>query len=88
MVRAAKIRSFRPRTNVHTYKTFAYFIAMLFVRAASRADRVYRAMRCRGFTGRLYCLAEFPPRTSNWVFAGIMTAAVTALILIEWGIIY
>ena len=55
MVRAAKIRGFRPGTNLHTYRTFAYFVAMLFVRAASRADRVYRAMRCRGFNGRLYC---------------------------------
>ncbi len=87
MVRAAKIRGFRPGTNLHTYRTFAYFVAMLFVRAASRADRVYRAMRCRGFDGRLYCLAEFPPRPSNWVFASIMTVAVTALGLIEWVII-
>jgi len=87
MVRAAKIRGFRPGTNLHTYRTFAYFVAMLFVRAASRADRVYRAMRCRGFNGRLYCLAEFPPHRSNWVFAGIMTVAVTALVMIEWGMI-
>lgn len=87
MVRAAKIRGFRPGTNLHTYRTFAYFVAMLFVRAASRADRVYRAMRCRGFDGRLYCLADFPPRPSNWIFASIMTVAVTALALIEWGFI-
>jgi cobalt/nickel transport system permease protein len=85
MVRAAKIRGFRPGTNVHTYKTFAYFIAMLFVRAASRADRVYRAMRCRGFNGRLYCLADFPPHPSNWVFAGLMAISVIGLALLEWG---
>ncbi len=85
MVRAAKIRCFRPRTNLHTYKTFAYFIAMLFVRAASRADRVYRAMRCRGFNGRLYCLADFPAHSSNWVFAGLMTVFVIGLALLEWG---
>ena len=85
MVRAAKIRGFRPGTNVHTYKTFAYFIAMLFVRAASRADRVYRAMRCRGFNGRLYCLADFPPHPLNWVFAGLMAISVIGLALLEWG---
>jgi cobalt/nickel transport system permease protein len=85
MVRAAKIRGFRPRANLHTYKTFAYFVAMLFVRAASRADRVYRAMRCRGFNGRLYCLADFPPHLSNWIFAAIMTVSVIGLALLEWG---
>jgi cobalt/nickel transport system permease protein len=87
MIRAAKIRGFRPGTNLHTYKTFAYFIAMLFVRAASRADRVYRAMRCRGFNGRLYCLTEFPPRFTNWVFATILAATVTVMIIIEWVIV-
>ena len=87
MIRAAKIRGFRPGTNLHTYKTFAYFIAMLFVRAASRADRVYRAMRCRGFNGQMYCLAEFPPRFTNWVFASIMAVAVSVMIIIEWVIV-
>ena len=85
MLRAAKIRGFRPRANLHTYKTFAYFVAMLFVRAASRADRVYRAMRCRGFNGRLYCLADFPPRRANWIFAGVMAGAILGLALLEWG---
>ena len=85
MVRAAKIRGFRPGTNLHTYQTVAYFVAMLFVRAATRAEHVYRAMLCRGFNGRLYCLAEFPPHRSNWVFAGIMAGAVLGLVLLEWG---
>lgn len=85
MVRAAKIRGFRPGTNLHTYQTLAYFVAMLFVRAAARADRVYRAMRCRGFNGRLYCLADFPPRPANWVFAALMALSVFALTFLEWG---
>lgn len=84
MVRAAKIRGFRPGTNYHTYKTIAHFVSMLFVRAANRADRVYHAMRCRGFDGRLYCLADFPPRRANWVFAGMMAAAVLGLVFLEW----
>lgn len=85
MVRAAKIRGFRPGTNLHTYQTFAYFVAMLFVRAAARADRVLHAMRCRGFNGRLYCLADFPPHPSNWVFAALMTVSVMVLTFLEWG---
>ncbi|MFZ0612482.1 MAG: cobalt ECF transporter T component CbiQ, partial [Desulfobacterales bacterium] len=85
LVRAAKIRGFRPGTNLHTYQTFAYFVAMLFVRAAARADRVFRAMRCRGFNGRLYCLADFPPHPANWVFAALMALSVFALVFLEWG---
>jgi cobalt/nickel transport system permease protein len=85
LVRAAKIRGFRPGTNLHTYKTYAYFIAMLFIRAASRAERVNRAMRCRGFDGRFYSLSVFPSNPRNWVFALSMAAVILLLVFIEWG---
>lgn len=81
--RAAKIRGFRPATNLHTYRTYAYLIGMLFVRAAERADQVYKAMRCRGFDGRFYCLADFPAHYRNWVFAALMTAAFSVLLFLE-----
>ena len=83
--RAATIRGFKPGTNLHTYRTYAYLIGMLFVRAAERADQVYRAMRCRGFNGRFYCLAEFPAHHRNWVFAAVMTTSFAVLALLEWG---
>ena len=83
--RAAKIRGFSPKTNMHTYRTYAYLIGMIFVRAADRADQVYKAMRCRGFNGRFYCLAEFPRHYHNWLFAVFMTTTLAVLILFEWG---
>jgi cobalt/nickel transport system permease protein len=86
LARAAKIRGFQPGTNIHTYRTYAYMIGMLFVRAAARADRVYRAMRCRGFDGRFYCLAEFPAHPRNWIFAAVMSIGFVGLVLMEWGI--
>lgn len=85
LVRAAKIRGFQPGTNIHTYKTYAYFIGMLFVRAAARADRVYRAMRCRGFKGNFYCLSDFLPHRRNWVFSGFMAVFFIGLALLEWN---
>ena len=84
LVRAAKIRGFTPGTNIHTYRTYAYLVGMLFVRAASRAERVFRAMRCRGFNGRFYCLADFPPHPRNLVFALLMSAAICSLGVMEW----
>lgn len=83
LVRAAKIRGFRPKTNLHTYKTVAYLIAMLFVRSASRADRVDTAMRCRGFSGRFYCLTDFPRHWRNWVFGSLMMALILGIALME-----
>jgi cobalt/nickel transport system permease protein len=83
LVRAAKIRGFHPKTNLHTYKTVAYLIAMLFVRSASRADRVNHAMQCRGFNGRFYCLTDFPRHWRNWVFGSLMTVLILGLGVIE-----
>ena len=82
--RAITIRGFTPGTNLHTYRTYAYLIGMIFVRAAERADQVYKAMRCRGFNGRFYCLAEFPAHHRNWIFAGLMTTSIAVLLWLEW----
>lgn len=84
LIRAAKIRGFKPGTNFHTYKTTAYFVGVLFIRAVERADRVSKAMKCRGFNGQFYCLTEFPAHSRNWIFAWITAACVLGLIYLEW----
>ena len=83
LIRAAKIRGFRPGTNINTYRTFAYIIGMLFVRSAARADRVHQAMLCRGFRGRFYSLQEFQIGKAGWLFSIIMTVLIIALIVME-----
>ena len=85
LMRAAKIRGFRPGTNANTYRTYSYVIGMLFVRAAARAERVYQAMRCRGFNGKFYSLQEFQTSAASWVFAIMMTAILIGLSLMEWS---
>lgn len=84
LVRAALIRGFQADTSLHTYKTYAYIVGMLFVRSALRADRVYHAMRCRGFMGRFYCLHEFSVGKAEWVFGTAMGLVMTALISLSW----
>jgi len=84
LIRAVQIRGFRPRTNMHTYKTYAYIIGMLFVRSSLRADRVYKAMLCRGFKNKFYCLQEFSAGCKEWIFitaTGIFTGMLAYL---EW----
>jgi cobalt/nickel transport system permease protein len=83
LMRAAKIRGFRPGTNVNTYRTFAYIIGMLFVRSAARAERVHQAMLCRGFKGKFYSLQEFQIGSASWAFAIIMTAIIVGLVTLE-----
>jgi len=83
LIRAAKMRGFRPGTNINTYRTFAYVIGMVFVRSASRAERVHQAMRCRGFKGKFYSLQEFQITTASLAFAIMLTAIIVGLIIME-----
>jgi cobalt/nickel transport system permease protein len=83
LIRAVKIRGFRPGTNLNTYRTFAYVIGMLFVRSAARAERVHQAMLCRGFKGKFYSLQEFQSGRANGLFSIIMTVLIIGLIVME-----
>ncbi len=81
---AMKIRGFKPRTRLHTYRSYAYLVGMLFVRAAARAERVHQAMNCRGFNGRFYSLAVFPPHPANRWFAATAASVMVVLLGLEW----
>ncbi len=83
LVRAMKIRSFKPGTNMHTYKTYAYLIGMIFVRASARAQRVHQAMMCRGFKGKFYSLYKFSSTRLSWIFSTVMTASLIGLVFLE-----
>ncbi len=63
MRRAASMRAFTPRTNLHTYRTYAWLMGMLLVRSLDRAQRVWQAMLCRGFSGIFHTLNSY--RTSK-----------------------
>jgi cobalt/nickel transport system permease protein len=84
LIRAAKIRGFQPKTSLHTYRTYAYVIGMLLVRAANRAQRVHQAMLCRGFKGSFYSLQEFKRDRKEWLFSILMTIIIIGLIMMEW----
>lgn len=83
LVRSAKIRGFRSGTNMHTYKTYAYLIGMLFVRASARAERVHQAMLCRGFQGKFYSLYNFSISRADWICSAVMLSVIIGLALLE-----
>jgi cobalt/nickel transport system permease protein len=84
LIRAAKIRGFQPATNRHTYRTYAYVVGMMFVRAADRAERVYQAMRCRGFKDRFHSLRQFRASMVDAAFAAFSVMLAGGLIYFEW----
>ncbi len=81
---AMKIRGFKSGTNLHSFKTTAYLIGMLFVRASVRAERVNQAMRLRGFNGHFYSLEDFAAyRSSGWFLTFALSLLILILVL-EW----
>lgn len=51
MASGMQVRGFRKRTDMETMKSVANFLGMLFVRSFERTERVFDAMRARGYTG-------------------------------------
>jgi cobalt/nickel transport system permease protein len=84
LVKALKIRGFRARSNLHTYRTYAYLVGMLLVKSYERAERVREAMLCRGFKGRFYTLYEFSVRGADIALTVILLSGAAAMALLEW----
>jgi cobalt/nickel transport system permease protein len=79
---ALKARAFVPRTDLHTYRTYAWLVGMLLVRSYDRAQRVYQAMLCRGFTGTFWLLDHFHwGRRDNLFLAGAGLAFLVLAVL-------
>jgi cobalt/nickel transport system permease protein len=83
LVQAMKIRGFQPRTNLHTYRSYAYLAAMLLVRSYDRADRVFQAMLCRGFHGVFYSLRTFSWQRRDGIFVAVSILALAVLLFLE-----
>ena len=75
---AAKMRCFKPGTNIHTYRTYAYMVGMLLVKSWDRAIRIRQAMLLRGFTGTYHTLNK-PEKSSR---DGIMAASFVVICII------
>jgi cobalt/nickel transport system permease protein len=78
---AMKIRGFRPRTNMHTYRSYSYLVGMLLVRSFDRSARILQAMKCRGFRSRFYILHHYEMKSHDYAVA-LSSAAFSAFILV------
>ncbi len=80
---AMKCRGFKPGTDLHTYRTYAYLMGMLLVRSFDRADRIMAAMKCRGFKQRLFIIHHYEMRRNDYVFAAVSMLFVTIILAIR-----
>ena len=83
--RAIHVRAFRPRTNIHTYKTYAYLVGMLIVRSYDHSQRIYQAMLCRGFSGRFPVIMHFHMHPKDYVFAACMFCIIIGMIAFAYN---
>ena len=84
MVNALKVRAFQPKTNLHTYRTYAYLVGMLLVRSYDRSERIRNAMICRGFRGRFYDLSEFSLKPFDFLVICIFFLVLILIVLLQW----
>ncbi len=82
--RAAKLRNFTPKTNLHTYRTVGYLFGMTLIKSWHRGERVAQAMMLRGFNGRFYTLNDSTLTMTDMFFAVTMVVAACVLGTIEF----
>ncbi|MDJ0623368.1 MAG: cobalt ECF transporter T component CbiQ [Desulfocapsaceae bacterium] len=84
LLRAARMRSFSPATNLHTYRTFAYLFGMTLVKSYNRAQRVHQAMLLRGFNGNLVSLHRYDFTLRDLFFLLLLCFSILLLIFMSF----
>lgn len=78
-----QVRGFRKRSDMTTIRTMANFLGMLFVRSFERTERVFDAMRARGYKGHFPDPAELRLRPMDLVGAGLWLTVGMALLFYD-----
>ncbi|MGB9721939.1 MAG: cobalt ECF transporter T component CbiQ [bacterium] len=84
LIRAIKARGFKFRNSVHTYRTVAYLVGSLLVKSYNRAEILYQAMVCRGFTGKFWVLDHFKISAIDVIGIILLTLCNIAITFTKW----
>jgi cobalt/nickel transport system permease protein len=84
LMNTLKIRGFVPKTNLHTYRTYAYLIGIVLIKSYDRSRRVQAAMLCRGFKGQFFDMSEFTLKGGDWAFLAVISGAVISMGICQW----
>lgn len=79
--RAVLARGFKPKTNLHTYRTYAYLVGALLIKSFERSEEIYKAMLARGFKGFFPLFEHFKLRKIDLAF-GIIASFIIIFIYI------
>jgi cobalt/nickel transport system permease protein len=79
-----RIRGFRPKTSIFTYRTYASIVGTLLIRGYERSEQVQKAMVCRGFKGNYWLLDHFSMKKPDVLAACAMSIGVLLLLLLQW----
>ncbi|MGB2728664.1 MAG: cobalt ECF transporter T component CbiQ [Halobacteriota archaeon] len=82
---AMESRGFKLRTTLYALRTIGKAMGMLFVMSYERAERVYRAMRSRGYTGNPKTLVEFDIRRRDYILAVFIIGFAISLHIISFA---
>jgi cobalt/nickel transport system permease protein len=78
---ALRVRGYKSRADLHSWRTVGHVAGTLLVRGSERAERVSQAMRCRGFDGTFRNLHRFQTRWQDvvgWMFIVLAAGAILA----------
>jgi cobalt/nickel transport system permease protein len=77
---ALRVRGFRNRADLHSWRTIGQVGGTLLVRGSERAERVSQAMRSRGFDGVFRSLHTFHTRWTDVAFWVLVLAVAVGLL--------
>jgi cobalt/nickel transport system permease protein len=80
---ALRVRGFRDRATLFAYSTVGRIAGALLVRGHERSDRVYSAMRCRGFDGQYRSVTDLSSRPRDVFAVAIVIFVCTALLVLD-----
>jgi cobalt/nickel transport system permease protein len=81
---ALRVRGFRNRADLHSYRTIGQVAGTLLVRSAERSERVGQAMRCRGFDGEFRSLSAFRTRWPDVLAFTAIVGYAVGLVAWDW----
>ena len=81
---AMRARGFKASLNKNTLSGLANLVGSLLVRSFDRAERVHRAMLCRGYNGVIWVRAEFGFGRGEIIFILLMLVMTLTVGGLEW----
>lgn len=80
---ALRVRGYRNRPTLHSYRTIGHVTGTLLVRGYEQAERVEQAMRCRGYDGTFRTLHDFRTRPVDVFGFIVIVGCAVALVIVD-----